>query len=134
MSRAFRESGFAANEAARFTDVDCTSEKSLTVQSERDEADINKIVARIEKGGMITKFNTDPGFFADVSEFDGLQDMIIKVQKAESMFMELPAQVRERFANDPVNLVEFLADTNNRVEAESLGLVNKAPVPAPPAP
>lgn len=115
--------------------VDCSKDEPLTVQSDAAAADINKIIARMEKSGMVTASTRSP-YFGDVSEFGDLQDSLIKVQEANRRFMELPANIRERFANDPVKLVSFLEDEANRPEAEELGLVNKAvetPSPAAPA-
>lgn len=109
--------------------VDCSKDKILTVQADRDEADINKIIARFEKAGMISTVNRSEPFYGDVSEYDGLQDAIIKVQNADALFMGMSAQVRERFANDPVQMMEFLADNKNRAEAEGLGMVIKRPEP-----
>jgi phage internal scaffolding protein len=43
---------------------------------------------------------------------------------AESEFAALPAQLRNKFGNDPANLVQFLDNPENRAEAEKLGLVN----------
>lgn len=119
----------------RTTDLDCSNEPSMTVQADANEADINKIIKRFEKAGMVTRLNSNQPFFGDVSEFDGLQDAIIKVEAADERFMALPADIRERFSNDPVELVQFLSDTNNRPEAEKLGLVlpQKTVEPAVPA-
>ena len=48
---------------------------------------------------------------------------------ADDAFMALPAAVRERFNNDPAELVDFVSDVNNRSEAIDLGLI---PPPAKP--
>lgn len=107
-----------------------------TVQAAKDEVDINKIMQRIEKGQMMDMLKDD-GRFEDISEFEGLENAIIKVGKANEYFMDLPAEVRERFNNDPVDLIEFLQDEENRAEAEKLGLVNPKeagePASIPPA-
>lgn len=112
---------------------DCSNDEGKTVQSDRDEADINKIIARFEKAGMITSLNKSQPFYGDVSSFDGLQNAFIQVQDAEELFMGMSAQIRERFDNDPVKLIAFLADDKNRTEAESLGMVIPKPE-TPPAP
>lgn len=102
---------------------------SLAVQSYRDDVDINKIVKRMEKGQMLDNIRND-GRFEDVSKYTDLADAIIKVQEANELFMDIPAEVRSRFNNDPVELVEFLQDEGNRKEAEELGLVNPKPIKA----
>lgn len=133
MSLAYKKAGLKDDDQfakARFCEKDFSKEKSLTSQSFADEVNINKIMARVMKGQTILAANGQP-FYGDVSEFGDLQDALIKVQEADALFMQFPADVRERFDNDPVKLVEFLSDDKNRAEAESLGLVNKRPDPAP---
>lgn len=45
------------------------------------------------------------------------------VENATASFMDLPARVRERFANNPAELFDFISDEKNRAEAESIGLI-----------
>lgn len=136
MSRAYRLKGLKDGDLigqARFTDIDCSKDKSLTVQAPADEVDINKIMARIEKGHPVMTSTGEP-FYRDVSEFGDLQDAIIKVQEAEELFMQVPAKTRELFNNDPVNFVEFMSDPANTNEAIKLGLaLPRTVVPEPPA-
>jgi phage internal scaffolding protein len=49
-----------------------------------------------------------------------------RVFAAQDEFDRLPAQIRARFDNDPANLIEFLENSDNRPEAEALGLVDKS--------
>lgn len=142
MSRAFRESGLKADMStpegravvARFVERDFSKDPVLVTQADRNEVDINRIVARVMKGQAVPVFNSEP-FFGDVSELGGLQEAFMKVQEAEDLFMQYPAEVRERFDNDPVKFVDFLEDPANLDEAVALGLVVKRPAPsAPPAP
>lgn len=115
--------------------TDCSKDVRLTVQAQANETDINQIMKRVEKGLMVNA-NATEGRFEDISEFNGLADAIIKVQKANEEFMSLPADLREEFDNDPVKLVEFLSDEGNRAKAEELGLINpkKESETIPPAP
>lgn len=117
--------------------TDFSGDKGLTVQADRDDADINKIVSRFQKSGQLPPSLKGEPFYGDVSEFGDLQQSMLKVQEAQDLFMQFPAEVRERFENNPVNLIDFLADEGNRKEAEELGLVVAKPVaeaPIPPAP
>lgn len=104
-------------------------EESRTSQSAKDECDINKIVARAKAGEDITYLQRNPQLvYADLSEVPtDLREAMAIVTQAESLFMAMPANVRERFGNDPVKMIEFLGDEKNRKEAIELGLV-KAPV------
>lgn len=123
------------NEKQRWDDpptVDCSADFKagrMAVQADRDEVDINKIMARVEKGGQLPLFNGEP-FYGDVSELGGLQEAIIKTQEANDLFMSYPANVREKFNNNPVEMITFLEDPKNLNEAVDLGLVVKRPVAA----
>ena len=45
------------------TDIDCSNVPSLTKQAERDSSDINKIIARFERTGMIENINSREPFY-----------------------------------------------------------------------
>jgi phage internal scaffolding protein len=120
---------------ARFVEADFSTKDGIsrTSQAAATELDINKIMARVLKGGLVPTFNGQP-FYGDVSDLGGLQDAIIKVQEADDLFMQYPAEIRERFENDPVNMILFLEDPANYDEALKIGLVKPRPVVQPPAP
>jgi phage internal scaffolding protein len=48
---------------------------------------------------------------------------------AQYQFDQLPALIRDRFHNDPQEMLAFLNDPNNYDEAIKLGLVNPPPAP-----
>ncbi|QCQ84845.1 internal scaffolding protein [Blackfly microvirus SF02] len=132
MSQALRDAGIKDTDRAkiaRFCEVKDFG-ISLTSQAPAEETDINKIMARVLKGQTVLASNGQP-FYGDVSEFGGLQEAIIKVQEADELFIQYPAEMRERFDNDPVKFVEFLENPQNKEEAIKLGLVNAPPVPEP---
>lgn len=95
-------------------------------QSFKDECDINEIVRRFGLGeGLPENFRMPvSGDFTGVSDFKSAMDL---VADAQSMFMELPGELRARFRNDPQELMAFLEDGKNRDEALELGLVQPAP-------
>lgn len=136
MSLKLRKAGIKDGDSfdvARFCEVEDFG-PSMTSQAATEETDINRIMARVNKGLPVLTSSGTP-FFGDVSEFGGLQDAIIKVQEAEDLFMQFPAQTRERFENDPVKFVEFMEDPNNFDEAVKLGLAKPKPVEnTPPVP
>lgn len=114
--------------------TDFTGDKGFTVQADRDEADINKVIARFNKSGQLPPTFRGEPFYGDVSEFGDLRESLIKIQEADELFMALPAVVRERFENKPANMIDFLSDEGNREEAEELGLVVPRPKPVEPVP
>jgi phage internal scaffolding protein len=98
------------------------SEPTLAQQHARDECDINTIVRRFGLTGELPNNVRVPryGDFTAVSDYQTAMNMVIEANEA---FMQLPAEVRSRFNNDPGALVDFISDDSNRAEAEKLGLV-----------
>ena len=100
---------------------------SRAKQSFRKEADINCIMSKYAKSGLLT----DPmcvstrmpqfGDFSAVYDFQSMQNRVIEVR---NYFESLPADVRKRFDNDPQKLMEFMADDKNKDEALRLGLLS----------
>lgn len=104
----------------------CTTvntEPTLTIQSEKDSCDINKIVAKCLKTGMMSNIRTDQPSYGDFTDAVDYHTSILRAQRAQDEFMSLTADVRARFSNDPGKLIDFLSDPNNRSEAIKLGLV-----------
>lgn len=99
------------------------NEPTMTIQSERESCDINKIVAQHLRTGIMTNVRTSPLEYGDFNGTDDYATAQMRIQEADEAFMSLPAELRFRFKNDPAQLIEFLNDENNRAEAIELGLV-----------
>lgn len=99
---------------------------SLTRQEFVQEADLNNIMKRYAAGFPIPSGNRLP-MFDDFSNIPDFQKSFEIVSRADELFAALPSDVRERFRNDPRELLAFLQDENNRDEAVKLGLVKKSP-------
>lgn len=106
-----------------------------TKQSHKDETDINAIMKRFEKTGMVDFITTHEPKYGEITALD-FRESMQNVAQANEMFADLPAKVRDRFENDPAELLEFLDNPANREEAVLLGLVEpqKEPNPATPVP
>lgn len=103
-------------------------EPSLTQQSPKDECDINCIVERAKRGADLSKLQRAAvPMYGDFTNLPSYRDALLMVNKARAMFAALDARVRERFANDPGRMLDFLADESNREEGIKLGLI-EAPV------
>ncbi len=113
------------NSAVRFT------KPTRTKQQFKEEVDINTIVRNFGLTGELPKNVRVPqsGDFTGVSDFQSAMNI---VRQAEEAFMQLPAETRARFNNDPQLLQQFVEDRNNLEEARKLGLAVPAPVEAPP--
>jgi phage internal scaffolding protein len=97
-------------------------EESLARQSEADQADINKILARFAKSGIVPMQEL-PGEYVDVSEVGDYREAVERVARMDAYFSQLPAEVRLKFENDPAALLDAVNDPARRSELESLGLV-----------
>lgn len=105
--------------------------EARTKQSFREECNINTIMAKWQRTGLISHLAGRPPTFGDFSQQMDYQEAANKVIRADEAFAELPARIRDRFHNDPGELIGFLSDPENDAEAEALGL--KTPASAKPA-
>lgn len=110
---------------------------SMTQQHFKDEADINFIMARYQKTGVLvdplTQTTRKP-IFDDFSELGDFRDHQQAILDAQERFMALPSSIRARFANDPAELLEWLSNPANKEEAMELGLMTKPPEMEPEMP
>lgn len=124
--------GFNGYDHAAFSDalgMDTGSE-SLVQQHYAEEVDINTIVRRF---GMTREMPSGlpGGVYGDFSGITDYESAIAMIERAHEGFMTLPPDVRERFKNDPGELVRAMQELP---EGEVLELLQAAPPAAPPAP
>lgn len=103
--------------------VDCSKEIPKTQQSSKDEADVNVIVERAKRGAVVPLDERPPRYMDLTQVPTDLREALNQFNFAKSLFMSLDPKVRFRFQNDPVQMLDFLADSKNRKEAEELGLI-----------
>ena len=97
---------------------------SLTQQHFKDECDVNKIVDRYVKTGILEHQSAIDAHYGDVSELPtDLMAAYDAVGRAEAAFADLPSDVRKSLDNDPARLQEWLANPDNRADAEKYGLL-----------
>lgn len=101
-------------------------EPSLTQQHFKDDADLNKIVIRFGiTDGAFLATPIDPAYYGDFTDAVDYRTALDQVRDADLKFQALPADVRTRFNNDPVNLWGFVNDPRNADEAVKLGLLRR---------
>lgn len=108
--------------------VDFVDDPGLTDQSQKDDCDINRIMARYRETGYLVDPvhpGTSEPLFGDFTDLPDYQAALDLINRADDAFMHLPAKVREKFGNNPQEIFDFLADEKNRDEAISLGLIEK---------
>ncbi len=98
---------------------------SRTKQSFADECNINSIMNRYATCGVIDHVNTVQPLSGDftIAPSDYQEAMNIMIE-AEYRFAALPSDIRKRFDNKPLNLLEFIQNPDNYEEGVKLGLFN----------
>ena len=105
-----------------------TEGESLTHQSERTRADINNLVRQgIELPDPNQMVFRD---FSDGADFETVQNAIVEVERN---FESLPSDIRDRFRNNPAQLIDFVNNPENAVEAAEMGLIDPPGPPEAPA-
>lgn len=95
-----------------------------TQQSKKKECDINRIVAKYKKSGVLgDPAHTRQPVFADCTLIGDYHAMQNVVKTADRHFMSLPPALRARFNNDPARAYDFVSKPENKEEAVKLGLL-----------
>jgi len=99
-------------------------ERGKTKQEFKDECDINVIMGRYQKTGILPQdLNQKMPHYADVTGYD-FQQAMQTVAQARSLFEALPSDIRARFENDPAKLLDFVHDPSNRAESLAMGFLD----------
>lgn len=97
--------------------------KSRTHQSFKAECDINNLMRRYEKTGILDHVNHVQGRYGDFTVVPDYQTALNRVSQANEMFMMLPARIRAEFQNDPGKFLAFAEDPENEPAMRELGLL-----------
>jgi len=107
---------------------------SRTQKQFGEQVNVNTIMAKYKKTGLIDHVRKQPGKYQDLTNLPDYMTAMQTVITANTTFETLPSEVRNRFNHDPAQLIEFLGNSKNYQEAVKLGLVIPIPEPEPPAP
>ena len=102
----------------------------LTKQSHRGECDVNQIMRRYEQTGLMRFVESRQAQYMDAPAID-FQEAMNAVLEANSMFAEMPSDLRKRFSNDPGEFLDFASNPENIDELRDLGLAQRIPEPSP---
>lgn len=95
-----RPRGDSRSKAVSDATAQRSSALSLVQQHYKDEVDVNTIMRRFGVTGAMP-FGQAAGVYGDFTGILDYEDAVEKVRDARERFMALPAEVRERFNNDP---------------------------------
>ena len=94
---------------------------SMTKQSFKEECNINAIMAKFQRTGILAHYAAHAPTYQDIPALDYL-DALSVISRAESMFEELPSSIRAKFNNSPEEFLEFVQNPDNLAEMAELGL------------
>lgn len=100
--------------------------KGRTKQSFKAECDINNIVGRFAKSGIIEHENTHTPQYGFAPNMD-LKESFQMMQNASEKFENLSPEIRENFNNSPAEFLEFVDNPSNRPEWAAMGLTPNDP-------
>jgi len=107
--------------------VTLTTLDARVEQCHRDECDINKIIAKYDRTGVLNHVNDFEARYEDLTGLD-YQTMLNTVANANSMFEGLPSEIRNQFDNEPQKFISFMDDENNNNAMYEMGLKQR-PIP-----
>lgn len=129
---------FPANYVRNRVTLDC-KDATRTVQDFKESCDVNYIMEKYQRDGIISQMSRDPQV-GDFSNFEDYHSALNQIMDAEIQFQEIPSKIRERFNNDPEKFFNFAVDPANLDELRKMGLAYglepelEAPVVEEPAP
>ena len=93
-------------------------------QAFKDECDVNKIMAKFQKTGLLEHVRENAGSYEDYTNGpQSYHDACNQALHAEQMFLTIPSSIRAKFANDPGQFLDFVDDPKNEAALVTMGLV-----------
>jgi len=98
-----------------------------TKQSFKDECDVNNIMRKFEKTGLIDHVNNHQGEYGQFIGFDDYHTSLNQIQDAEASFMTIPAKIRAKFDNSAGKFLAFAQNPDNLPKMVEMGLAKARP-------
>lgn len=120
-----------------YTDI---TDDTQTQQHLKNEVDVNTILAKWLKTGVIEHVKERQALYADVSSID-FRGALDSVRRAEEAFLALPSQLRRNLGNDPQNFIDWMQSDDDLDLKKEYGLLeqnsvatnsDKEPIPEDP--
>jgi len=93
----------------------------VTEQGHKAECDVNNIIKKYDRTGLINHVTRFEAMYGDVSSIEFRNALDLQIRVGEH-FSDLPSEIRKRFNNDPGSFLAFLEDPKNDAESVELGL------------
>lgn len=103
--------------------------ESMTKQSFKDECDVNLIMKRYQKTGVLPMVSNRQPRYEDFGTGLDFHEAMQHVVAAQEMFNSLPSSVRSRFGNDAGAFLDFVQNPENVEEMRKMGLLSSKEPP-----
>ena len=90
-----------------------TCGESRTKQAMKQESDVNFIMQKYQKTGLVNFVATHQAQYMECPDVD-FQTAMDTIRKAEEMFMDMPAKLRQKFDHNPGKFLDFIQNPENR--------------------
>ena len=95
---------------------------TLAKQSFAKECDINQIMRKFEKDGVLLHANEYQGQYGDFAQHPEYHEAQNLIADANSMFETIPSQIRAQFGNSPEKFLAFAQNKDNQKALDKMGL------------
>jgi len=113
----------APKNQARPGDIKFTK-PSRTKRAFKDDYDLNHVIQRYHKTGILPQMRSDQPTYGDYSNPIDYQEAQNKIMLANDLFGALPARIRRDFDDDPATFLAFASNPDNQEELVQMGLAD----------
>jgi hypothetical protein len=104
-----------------------TTGESMTQQHFKEESEINNIIKKHDKNGIIESVARGNARYGDFSLVQDYKSSLDTIRDANDNFMEIPSEIRKKFNNNAGEFFNFVQDPNNQPELIKMGLATAIP-------
>ncbi len=98
--------------------------ESLTQQQFAEECEINNIIRRHDRTGVLEHIARGNAIYGDFSNVTDFSDALDQINQAKEEFLNIPSEIREKFQNDVGQFFKFASNPDNIDELRELGLAS----------
>ncbi len=88
------------------------SQHGRTKQSQKNQCDINKLLEKAARSGSLSHLDKFEARYGDFSDFD-FTEHAIKMAEGQTIFENLPGEVKREFDQSPDKFFKFVTDPQN---------------------
>lgn len=104
------------------------NDKSRTKQAFANECNVNLIMKKYTKTGLVAHLAKHKGSYGDLINSLDYHESMNSLLEADQAFSSLPSGIRNEFQNDPASFLEFAQNPDNHDELIKMGLASSTGV------